>query len=158
MPTTQIALANPADSVAILLNVGHCDCTINCDDWNCGQFAEYLELKSTPIAIALSVPKPTKGAGMLRRAVRSQAFAGILGGRHMECAYYFDFCRLYLPVCRSANLANLAFSADPATRCEKCLAYRFSGRCARRSNLAELATNSLATLASGNCRSRPMRS
>ena|GEM_PF-5674279 len=56
MPTTQIALANPADSVAILLNVGHCDCTINCDDWNCGQFAEYLELKSTPIAIALSVP------------------------------------------------------------------------------------------------------
>ena len=31
----------------------------------------------------------TKGAGTLRRAVRSQAFAKILGGRHMECAYYF---------------------------------------------------------------------
>lgn len=103
VPTMQIALANPADSFAILLNVGHCDCTINCDDWNCGQLAEYLDLKSTPIAIAM------------------------------------------------------AFFADPATRCEKCLAYRFSGRCARRSNLAELATNSLATLASGNCRSRPMR-
>ena len=26
---------------------------------------------------------------MLRRAVRSRAFAEILGGRHMECAYYF---------------------------------------------------------------------
>ena len=35
------------------------------------------------------VPRPTKGAGTLRRAVRSQTFAGILGGRHMECAYYF---------------------------------------------------------------------
>jgi hypothetical protein len=33
-------------------------------------------------------------AGTLRRAVRSQAFAKILGGRHMECAYYFYFCRL----------------------------------------------------------------
>ena len=32
--------------------------------------------------------QPTKGAGTLRRAVRSQAFAKILGGRHMECAYY----------------------------------------------------------------------
>ena len=38
--------------------------------------------------------QPTKGAGTLRRAVRSQAFARILGGRHMECAYYVDFCRL----------------------------------------------------------------
>jgi hypothetical protein len=26
---------------------------------------------------------------MLRRAVRRNAFARILGGRHMECAYYF---------------------------------------------------------------------
>ena len=34
--------------------------------------------------------QPTKGAGTLRRAVRSQAFDRILGGRHMECAYYFD--------------------------------------------------------------------
>ena len=33
--------------------------------------------------------KPAKGAGTLRRAVRSQAFAKIPGGRHMECAYYF---------------------------------------------------------------------
>jgi|GEM_PF-1345908 len=52
------------------------------------------------------VLRPIKGAGKLRRAVRSQAFARILGGRHMECAsyfilggrhmecaYYFDFCR-----------------------------------------------------------------
>jgi hypothetical protein len=44
---------------------------------------------------------------MLRRVVRNQAIARILGGRHMEsayyfilggrhmeCAYYFDFCRL----------------------------------------------------------------
>ncbi len=38
--------------------------------------------------------QPTKGAGTLRRAVRGQAFARILGGRHMECAYYFDFGRL----------------------------------------------------------------
>ena len=30
----------------------------------------------------------TKVAGTLRRAVRSQAFAKIPGGRHMECAYY----------------------------------------------------------------------
>jgi hypothetical protein len=28
-------------------------------------------------------------AGTLRRAVRNQAFARILDGRHMECAYYF---------------------------------------------------------------------
>jgi hypothetical protein len=41
--------------------------------------------------------QPTKGAGTLRRAVRSQAHARILGGRHMECAYYFDFGRLCLP-------------------------------------------------------------
>jgi hypothetical protein len=33
--------------------------------------------------------QPTKVAGTLRRAVRSQAFAKIPGGRHMECAYYF---------------------------------------------------------------------
>ena len=33
--------------------------------------------------------QPTIGAGTLRRAVRSQAFDRILGGRHMECAYYF---------------------------------------------------------------------
>jgi hypothetical protein len=32
--------------------------------------------------------QPTQEAGTLRRAVRSQAFAKILGGRHMECAYY----------------------------------------------------------------------
>ena len=38
--------------------------------------------------------QPTEVAGTLRRAVRSSAFNGILGGRHMECAYYFDFCRL----------------------------------------------------------------
>jgi hypothetical protein len=35
-------------------------------------------------------PLPTKGAGTLRRAVRSFAFARILGGRHMECTYYFE--------------------------------------------------------------------
>ena len=38
--------------------------------------------------------QPTKVAGSLRRAVRSSRFAGVLGGRHMERAYYFDFCRL----------------------------------------------------------------
>ena len=31
-----------------------------------------------------------KVAGTLRHAVRSRAFAKLLGGRHMECAYYFD--------------------------------------------------------------------
>jgi hypothetical protein len=36
-------------------------------------------------------PLPTKGAGTLRRAICSQAIARILGGRHMECAYYFKF-------------------------------------------------------------------
>ena len=35
---------------------------------------------------------PTKVAGTLRRAVRSYSIARILGGRHMECAYYFDLC------------------------------------------------------------------
>jgi len=35
--------------------------------------------------------RPTKGAGTLRRAVRRQAIARILGGRHMECAYYLNF-------------------------------------------------------------------
>jgi hypothetical protein len=34
---------------------------------------------------------PTKVAATLRHAVRSWTFAGILGGRHMECAYYFTF-------------------------------------------------------------------
>ena len=38
--------------------------------------------------------KTGKVAGTLRRAVRSRAFTGIPGGRHMECAYYFDFGRL----------------------------------------------------------------
>jgi hypothetical protein len=33
--------------------------------------------------------QPTKVAGTLRRAVRSQAIARILGERHMECAYYY---------------------------------------------------------------------
>jgi hypothetical protein len=42
--------------------------------------------------------QPTKGAGTLRRAVRSQAFAWILGGRHMECAYYFDFKNRHAPL------------------------------------------------------------
>jgi len=37
---------------------------------------------------------PTKVAGKLRRAVRSSRFVGILGSRHIECAYYLDFCRL----------------------------------------------------------------
>jgi hypothetical protein len=47
--------------------------------------------------------QPTKVAGTLRRAVRSSAFAGILGGRHMECAYYFDFCGL----CVSADAGSI---------------------------------------------------
>ena len=46
--------------------------------------------------VGFSGTQPTKVAGTLRRAVRSSAFSGILGGRHMECAYYFDFCRLCL--------------------------------------------------------------
>jgi hypothetical protein len=31
---------------------------------------------------------------MLRYAVLPQRFVGILGGRHMECAFYFDYYRL----------------------------------------------------------------
>ena len=49
-----------------------------------------LRLSETQI----EVTQPTKVAGTLRRAVRSSAFTAILGERHMECAYYFDFCRL----------------------------------------------------------------
>jgi hypothetical protein len=44
--------------------------------------------------------QPTKVGGKLRRAVRSSRFVGILGSRHIECAYYLDFCRL----CRDAFL------------------------------------------------------
>ena len=47
-----------------------------------------------PVSTVRLWTQPTKVAGTLRRAVRSSAFNGILGGRHMECAYYFDFCRL----------------------------------------------------------------
>ena len=47
-----------------------------------------------PITRQNAKTQQTKGAGTLRRAVRSRAFAGIPGGRHMECAYTFDFCRL----------------------------------------------------------------
>ncbi len=36
-----------------------------------------------------ALERVAKVAGTLRRAVRNQAFAKILGGRHMECAYYF---------------------------------------------------------------------
>jgi hypothetical protein len=43
----------------------------------------------TIVAGTLRRAAANKLAGMLRRAVRSQAFARILGGRHMECAYYF---------------------------------------------------------------------
>ncbi len=45
------------------------------------------------VAGTLRVPfaQLSKVAGTLRRAVRSRAFARIPGGRHMECAYFFDF-------------------------------------------------------------------
>jgi hypothetical protein len=48
----------------------------------------------------------TNVSDTLRRAIRSQTFAKILGGRHMECAYYFyqdsrwtahGMCLLLLP-------------------------------------------------------------
>ena len=45
--------------------------------------------------VAIGTP-PTKVAGTLRRAVRWSEFTMIPGERHMECAYYFDFCRLRL--------------------------------------------------------------
>jgi hypothetical protein len=41
----------------------------------------------------------TKGAGTFHRAVRSQAFARIPGGRHMECAYYFVDGTWNMPTC-----------------------------------------------------------
>ncbi len=40
--------------------------------------------------------QPTKVAGTLRRAVRGWISTVIPGERHMECAYYLYFCRLYL--------------------------------------------------------------
>jgi len=49
---------------------------------------------ATHLCLSTDLTQPTKGAGTLRRAIRSQAFARIPGGRHMECAYYFHFCRL----------------------------------------------------------------
>ncbi len=49
-----------------------------------------------PFVSQLLLKRPTKVAGTLRRAVRSPTFAKVLGGRHMECAYYFDFCRICL--------------------------------------------------------------
>ena len=59
----------------------------------------------------LRLTQPTKVAGgTLRRAVRSWTFAGILGGRDMECAYYFGFCRL-CRVCLAAVPLPLAFPA-----------------------------------------------
>jgi len=41
-----------------------------------------------------NIRQQSKGAGTLRRTVRCQTFAWMPGGRHMECAYYFDFCPL----------------------------------------------------------------
>jgi hypothetical protein len=38
--------------------------------------------------------QPAKVAGTLRRAARHPALAGASGERHLEYAYYFDFCRL----------------------------------------------------------------
>ena len=67
----------------------------------------------------LALTEPTKVAGKLRRAVRSSRFAGILGGRHMECAYYFDFCRLYPPLLapiKSCPLSLLALQKGEGWR------------------------------------------
>ncbi len=55
-------------------------------------------------------------AGTLRRAVRSSSFVGILGGRHVKCAYYFDFCRLCLmienqPEAQAKDSASLAYAS-----------------------------------------------
>jgi hypothetical protein len=57
------------------------------------------------MALVSKQTQPTKVAGKLRRAVRSSRFAGILGGRHMACAYYFNFCRLCQNKCNSRYLA-----------------------------------------------------
>jgi hypothetical protein len=46
--------------------------------------------------LELSETRPTKVAGTLRRAVRIQGFTSVSSERHMECAYYFDFCRARL--------------------------------------------------------------
>ena len=64
--------------------------------------------------LSLWIARVAKGAGTLRRAVRRQAFARILGGRHMECAYYFDFCRLVRSYKR--NIGKVAFF-----ECNQCL-------------------------------------
>jgi len=57
-----------------------------------------------------------KGAGTLRRAIRSQAFARILGGRHMECAYYFDFCRVCPLPNQSNGLVSLSWFSTRRTK------------------------------------------
>ena len=47
---------------------------------------------SVPLFSVPLEPQPTKVAGTLGRAGRSVNDALILCRRHMECAYYFDFC------------------------------------------------------------------
>ena len=47
----------------------------------------YPTKKDTSCERHFTLKPTTRAAGTLRRAVRSSAFTGILGGRHMECAY-----------------------------------------------------------------------
>ena len=50
---------------------------------HCGHFESELS----------SLTSPTKVAGTLRVPSAIARFAEEFGERHMECAYYFDFCR-----------------------------------------------------------------
>ena len=58
-------------------------------------FSRSATRRQPPSSSVALEAQPTKVAGTLRRAVRVSAFTAILGGRHMECAYYFDFFRLF---------------------------------------------------------------
>ncbi len=77
-------------------------------------------IHSCRLSLRESTTEPTKDAGTLRRAVRSQAFARILGGRHMECAYYFGGrhmeCAYYFDFCRLCQARFVMHALLPSKR------------------------------------------
>jgi hypothetical protein len=60
------------------------------DDYTVKNSKSHTESMAEKVQARSAAPFAVKVAGTLRRAVRSQAFAKILGERHMECAYYFE--------------------------------------------------------------------
>jgi hypothetical protein len=68
-------------------------------------------------------PCRTKVVGTLRRAVRSQAFGGSFGGRHMECAYYFGACRTKVAGTLRRAVRSQAFDRSFGGRHMECAYY-----------------------------------